>query len=405
MTLEFNKLEMQLAALGQTAAAETLERQEKKRFALEWLHQAAADPEAVRARVQATHERNLDWSGACPPESPYADRLDQGVACPPPGEPLTLIAADGSQIHPDPHAAALYYLVNVGAIVLRVGSGQTPHVLTQPELHFRYDELHDSEGHVIPAAVVDGRRDQAELRVLADLAEQAAPPVIAFKDGSLLLWSYPETTPDARHRHEQNLQEYLGTLDRLRRCGAAVAGYVDRSLRFDVSRMLTLSRLKPEQLTRENLAQDALWGLSDEDIFSFLEPGQRSARFIIHSSVNQTWYAGRGHDIWFFYLNLSTRPGQPELARVEVPGWVARDDAALERVHAALMQQSQILEGAPYPYVLARADELAVVGSEEKEHLETLIVSEMLRHHQMAVPSRKARAKEQARGGRRRHKL
>jgi hypothetical protein len=88
-----------------------------------------------------------------------------------------------------------------------------------------------------------------------------------------------------------------------------------------------------------------------------------------------------------------------------VPIWVARDATALNRVHAALVQQSQILQGAPYPYVLARADELAVVGTEEKEHLEELVIREIMQRGQRATASRKARAKEQARGGRRKHQL
>jgi hypothetical protein len=99
------------------------------------------------------------------------------------------------------------------------------------------------------------------------------------------------------------------------------------------------------------------------------------------------------------------RADQPELARVEAPAWAAQDEVMLNRVHAALVQQSQILQDAPYPYVLARADELAVVGAEEKEHLENLIVRELVQRKQAYTPSRKARAKEQARGGRRRHQL
>jgi hypothetical protein len=406
MTLEFNKLNAQLAAMGQAAADEHLGLQDKERQAIEWLRQAAQEPEALRARVLVTRTLELDWRGAYPPEAPCADPLDQGIDCPSLDEPLTLITADGSQIHPDQHAAALYYLINVGAIALRVGSGQTPRVFTQPELYYGYRELHDDEGNLIAASVVDARRDQAELRTLAQLAKESEPPVVALKDGPLLLWGYLETTPGAQRRHQQNIEECMQTLDQLRRSGAAVAGYVDRSLRFDVSRMLMLNRLNTDQLTREQIGanKEALQGLLDEHVFSFLGPGQRSARFIIQSHVNKT-YTQHEHEIWFFYVNVSLQPGVSQLARVETPAWVARDEVALDRVHAALVRQSQILAGSPYPYALARADELAVVGAEEKEHLEALIASEWMQRGQVVTPSRKARAKEQARGGRRRHRL
>ncbi|MBN1890696.1 MAG: DNA double-strand break repair nuclease NurA [Thermoflexales bacterium] len=407
MTLEFNKLDAQLSALGQSVADETARREEKLGRALEWLRQAAQESQALCGKVLATREMELDWRGAYPPQPPYTDPLDEGIDCPGLSEQVTLIAADGSQIHVDQHAAALYYLINVGAIALRTGSGQTPHVLTRPELHYAYDELHDEMGNLIPPSIVDARREQAELSLLADLAQDAQPPIVALRDGPILLWGYLETTPGAQRRQQENVEAYMQTLGRLRQCGAAVAGYVDRSLRFDVSKMVTLSRLELDQLKRETLspANDSLSGLLDEHIFAaLLGPAQRSARFIIQSHVNKT-YAQYEHEVWFFYVNLSRQPDRPALARVEVPAWVARDEAALDRLHAVLVQQAQILEGSPYPYALARADELAVVGTEEKEHLETLMAQEMAQRGRLSLPSRKARAKEHARGGRRKHKL
>lgn len=404
MTLEFNKLSDQLTALAQTVVTESVELDEKRRRALAWLHDAARQPADVRERVLAARRSKPDWHGACPPEAPDLDGLDKGLACPDLAEPLTLIAADGSQIYPDQHAAVLYYLINIGSLILRIGSGQAPQVLTRPHLYYRYDELYE-QGALIGGAVIDARRNLAELATLQELAQTATPPIVAIRDGSLL-GSYAGTTPSAQARLEENIGQVCNSLERLQALGVTVAGYVDRSLRFDVSRMLALSRLSADQLTSENLdlPADPLRGLNDERIFSFLGPGQRSARFSLQSRINEI-YARYGMDMWFFYLNVSQQPQQPAIVRVEVPGWVARDGTAVSRLHAVLVQQCQILAGAPYPYVLARADELAVVGSEEKEHLEALIIRELMQRDQRVTPSRKARAKERARGGRRRHEL
>lgn len=403
MTLEFTKLADQLTALAQTAVAESAELDEKRRQALEWLRDAARQPAVIRARVAATDHAKLDWHGACPPEPPDLDALDKGIDCPD-LEPVTLIAADGSQIYPDQHAAVLYYLINIGSIVLRVGSGQAPQVSTQPYLHYRYDELYE-QGALIGGPVIDAQRNLAELATLETLARQAPPPLVAIRDGSLV-GSYGEMTPAARQRQQEHIAELCSALGRLETLGVTVAGYVDRTLRFDVSRMLTLSRLSADQLTPENFdpQADPLRGLNDEHIFSFLAPGQRSARFILHSRLSDIC-ASYGIEIWFFYLNVGQQPDQPAIARVEVPGRVARDQMALNRLHAVLVQQCQILAGAPYPYALARADELAVVGAEEKEYLERLILHELAQRNQPALPSRKARAKEQVRSGRRRHRL
>src|SRR4030067_732388 len=64
----------------------------------------------------------------------------------PPGEPVdaasprpvlparvNVIAAAGSQIHPDRHGVALYYLINIGSIIFRHGLAEAPVVACQPE--------------------------------------------------------------------------------------------------------------------------------------------------------------------------------------------------------------------------------------------------------------------------------
>ena len=55
----------------------------------------------------------------------------------------SLIAADGSQILPDRHAAIQYYVINVGAIAMRTGSGSSPEIFTDTELHI-LDEFEDT---------------------------------------------------------------------------------------------------------------------------------------------------------------------------------------------------------------------------------------------------------------------
>ena len=49
---------------------------------------------------------------------------------------VTLIAADGSQVVPDRHAAVLFGLINVGAIVIPNGNNEAPSVLTDSNLSF-----------------------------------------------------------------------------------------------------------------------------------------------------------------------------------------------------------------------------------------------------------------------------
>jgi len=95
--------------------------------------------------------------------------------------------------------------------------------------------------------------------------------------------------------------------------------------------------------------------------------------------------------IYLFYLNTGS-----ELARIEVPQWVALRGDLVDLVHAVIIEQCQLNNG--YPYVLTRADEQAIVLGEERLALETMIGRAMARHG-LPPPelSRKAQQKQIAR--------
>ncbi len=66
--------------------------------------------------------------------------------------------------------------------------------------------------------------------------------------------------------------------------------------------------------------------------------------------------------------------------RVEIPAWVAQNAAMLDILHGILVRQCQIAGNIPYPYLLHRAHEIAVVSRDEKEQLERMIAQELLKH-------------------------
>jgi hypothetical protein len=80
----------------------------------------------------------------------------------------------------------------------------------------------------------------------------------------------------------------------------------------------------------------------------------------------------------FFYLNVG-RPGKPWLSRVEIPQWVAENRENLDSLHAVLYQQCRIMGSRPYPYLIHRAHEAAVVSLEEKDQITQMIVGELSR--------------------------
>ena len=72
-------------------------------------------------------------------------------------------------------------------------------------------------------------------------------------------------------------------------------------------------------------------------------------------------------------------PTCPWPVRVEVPKWVADDGQKLDLLHAVLVGQCNMMGSKPYPYLLHRAHETAVVKHEEKEQVEQMLLQELRR--------------------------
>jgi hypothetical protein len=350
-------------------------------------------------KVQLTRERNLHWRGAYP----AGDELLQArIPCPPLPQRLNIIANDGSQVPIDRHAAALFYAINIGYIVYPHGTDRAPDVETIPSLHYREDEIFDRLGRLIPNALINAKRTVREIQNLANLATAYAkmePPVVILSDGPLL-WVQPGNTPQERR---QNFTPYLEALDRLQKSGAALVGYVDRPGGNGVTSLLHLSTLGPDEIDEKNLGRNDLVRLTDAQFFAdLLGPGERSALFIRQSPINRD-YADAGHEIYHCYLNVSAHPDRPIIIRLEMPIWVAQDPGRRNLVHAVVWQQSQIMGG--YPYVLARAHELALISNDERQDLEEMVSGALRRRGLDPRTSEKAWQKALTGGARRRHRL
>ena len=64
---------------------------------------------------------------------------------------------------------------------------------------------------------------------------------------------------------------------------------------------------------------------------------------------------------------------------MEIPKWVADSSHLTDLLHACLLSQAHHLGARPYPYILHRAHEIAVITFDEREQLENMIAAEMRR--------------------------
>jgi hypothetical protein len=254
----------------------------------------------------------------------------------------------------------------------------------------------DETGNPLAQERLNARRDVAEIEKLADLAEaeRSNVPLVALLDSTLGLRAWSSAIPTAEQEALQ--ATYRAQLDRLRLAGAALAGLVSRSQQAGVVNLLDLGQRADRADPVAELLP--LQGITDQTLWSDLEPGQRSAVFAQPGAL----------PVYFFYLNTEPPdwlpvPGvEAEPARIEVPEWVAHSPEKLRWVHALVYDQCRINNG--YPYALTRADELAIILNEEREALEIMILQAMSRRG-MPLPrvSLKAAQKRVARAPSRRH--
>jgi hypothetical protein len=375
MTLELNRIAQQVKLMGINLAQQQSYRADLMQQARELLHGYATRREELMERIQLAervqHQLRFDWVGAAPTSEPI------NSAFPLPDFPpqTTVVASDGSQIYPDHHALTLYYLINTGGIVYRHGSSQKPVTHnSSPTLYYTTDDLLDDQGRIISTGEVNVRRDLAEIELLARLTPtDGNEPVVALLDGQFTL-----RVIDLPFHQQQNAQNaYIAQLTLIREKNALVAGYIDSPRSTFVLALLHLASLEPHSITDETLRLSPFRHLTDAELFRFLQPGERSAVFVLRAK-GQEKYNEAGHLVHFFYLNVSNNPQLPVLARVEVPAWVALHAPSLELLHAVIVQQARVTGS--YPYVLARADELAVISGEEREAVELMLAVEMRRH-------------------------
>jgi hypothetical protein len=371
MPIDYQQVYARIKEIGAGAVERRKTLDERRKRARGLLAEYAGQPDVLRARVEAA--KAVDANLRC--AMPINERLDAHFPPAAATAEATLIAADGSQINPDRHAAAQFCLVNVGAIVMKLSSGESPAIHTTSELLYG-DELETKTGPMTDGQVALSR-DLKERTKLDELSRGIQGPVVAFTDGPIELWGAAGEDAEA---YRQSIEKYKTVLSRLQTRGVINAGYVDKPSADLVLRLLEIATARPDQLQKLREFHP-LRGVSDRWLYGereapLLPPGHRSAVFGLQSGSEKN-YTGT-LSLHFFYLNVGT-DGHPWPVRVEVPKWVADDLEKLDLLHAVLVGQCNMMGSKPYPYLLHRAHETAVVKHEEKEQVEGMLLQELRR--------------------------
>ena len=401
MPLDLTELSRQVRAMSSALQRNAPDLAQRRAQALErYLREAPAH--ATWAQAADLSREGSAWLLARPVEP-----LNTVRNAPPHPTDYAVIATDGSHIDSDRHGAALCYVLNIGRVYLRYGAHPAAKLSSRPMLRFRDEDLYLIDGMrrvLIEGNYLSAQRDVAEGVELVALADEFLAkdkdtmPSLALQDGTLVRWTLAGAESFVRERF---LRPYLGCLEDMRKRGIPIASYISRPRSPEVAGVIRLMFCPDVCVAEDRGAKCSVCsdnaagrtpscfvceGLSDADILAdMLDEGQRGPLFVSMSRINIESYGD--HLIYFFYMRVGR-----EIARVEIPRWVANDTDLCDRVHALVYDQC--LRGQGYPVALARAHEQAVVRAADRRAFERMVEQTLRRAELPATSSRKAEAKE-----------
>lgn len=398
MGLDLSALSRQVRTMSGSLAGEASDKQQRQTLALGRYLEESAAPEQWAEAVDLSRESGA-WLLARPVE-PLNAIYDLPAH---PGD-YALIATDGSQIDVERHGMAACYVINIGRVFLRYGARPAAKLSSRPTLYFRDEDLYLYDGVrriPIEGNYLSAKRDIEEGLALADLADEFLTeelPCLALQDGTLVRWTLAGAEKVVQ---DQFLQPYLRYLDAMRERGIPVASYISRPRAPEVAGTIRLMFCPDVDLAQARGARcsecsdvaagrepscSVCQGLTDAEILAdLLAEGQRGPLFASMSRINVETYGQ--HLIHFFYMRVGR-----EIARVELPRWVAEDRALVDRTHTLVYDQC--MKGQGYPVALARAHEQAIVRAADRRAFLGIVEGSLLRAELPASDSRKRESKE-----------
>lgn len=384
--LDLTKAAKAMQGMSQHLNVEAQAARQRLEIAQKLLEKAAAEQEKLVELQETWRDRTL-FNSATPIE-PLGDR----TYIPAPPAAHTVFATDGSQISPNHHEIAYCYLLNIGTVMLHYGQSRHPVLDSVPEVFYKPEDLYISRQWGIRTEEWMGyRRAVSEAIALAEMGtnwakvnnNQLPTPTLAMVDGSLIYWFLEPLPNEAR---DQILQPILEAWDKLRLARIPLVGYLSASRSSE-----SLSFLRFQACTHEvpdcmtncpNVGFSATISYADKapcQVFeplrdailwaTILSPGQRSPLWKSQARILDLYGI---NSVYFCYVHVGT-----EIARIEVPEWVAQDSVQLDL--ALGMMLAQVHKGGGYPVTLAEAHNQAVVTGGDRGRFFALLEQQMIK--------------------------
>ena len=393
MALDLSKIIEQITSMVASLKSHRDERQQQLNHAVDILHSQSNNLERLEKKIEAS---KLTWLVAH-----LVEPIDRHCQPQPLPTEFTVIATDGSHIDVDRHQPTHCYLINIGGIVLRYGPRPDAQLDSAPHLYASDEELvitspgMQGREQPVEGALLGIKRGVEECKRLAELAADlpAGSKAVALIDGSLIMWSleaYPDFVSDIMLE-----KGFLTYLEQIRKLNddreIPVASYISYPRSSDVVNALKVALCPRETVDSDKCSEcktrecEFVDGVRDRELFTaLLKPGERSALFISPSKIQKHYGKNIVH---FFYLKLDE-----EIARIEIPQWVAQDEKRLNLVHTLVLDQCR--RGQGYPVALGEAHEKAVITGADRENFWQMVESSLIAEHLPTLGSSKSRSKK-----------
>lgn len=317
-------------------------------------------------------------------------------------KPYGIIGIDGSQIYPDRFYSNLdFFVINTGGIAINYQQPEsTATFFSQPYVYTLQDAI-KRYGHEVAESkdLIDLIREEFEFKdgLQAGQNFHKTNPTIPFLclfDGSFIFWHLASKQTEVR---ELFLSTYMRYLRQFQELQTPLASYISAPRNRELCNALRFILCERFSATQSFCFIDqactckVLQDINDVDLINrFIEPGQRTGIFISKSSIADQYFDELKP--CFFFINVGE-----EIARVELPWWMAKNSLLVDFVASTTLDQSS--KGMGYPVVLAEAHEQAVIKHHDKlffyelltklydtsEQSNTLVATKNMRKRRMLV--------------------
>ncbi|MFP4299972.1 MAG: DNA double-strand break repair nuclease NurA [Spirulinaceae cyanobacterium] len=377
--LDLTKVARSLPGMSQHLKAEAKASLQRKERAIALLQQAQSRQQDLVELQQQWRDR-LIFAAATPLEP-----LDTCVDLFAPPTQHTVFATDGSQIAPSHHEIAYCYLINVGRVMLHYGQSLHPLLDSLPEVFYKPEDLYVSKRWGIRTEEWMGHcRMVSEAQMLAEMACRWVQPPgahydtpnLAMVDGSLIYWFLEGLPTEARDRL---LPPIIASWEALQQERVPMMGYLSASRSGEANNFLRLQACPYDTPNCGSHCQDAsdrlpcqiIDPLRDATLWeTLLQPGQRGPLWMSSARILELY--PESLRTCFCYVHVGT-----EVARVEVPQWVAEDETLLNQSLSILL--GQVHKGYGYPVALAESHNQAVVRGGDRARFFSLLEQQMIR--------------------------